>query len=83
MPPAPPRPDLVASRRDPNVAFDRVWVGTETKGPADPAPAAWPCPSCGYRNAIHLNACEICGTTFSKLFEEPKVVLQKGAMAPL
>lgn len=41
--------------------------------PADdgrPSEAFWACPVCGEENAMDLNLCPICGTSFARLFEE-------------
>ena len=35
------------------------------EGPQEPAGAFWPCPVCGTRNPIVLEACEVCGTPFA------------------
>ncbi len=50
-----------------------------TPAGAPPAIAAptWPCPACGNANAIELDACAVCGTSFAALMrqgeERPKV----------
>ena len=50
-----------------------------TPAGAPPATAAptWPCPACGNANAIELDACAVCGTSFAALMrqgeERPKV----------
>lgn len=38
------------------------------------AAAAWPCPVCGERNPIELDACRVCGTPFAQLLrqDEPR-----------
>jgi hypothetical protein len=48
--------------------------------PATTQPAAvptWPCPACGNANAIELDACAVCGTSFAALMrqgeERPRV----------
>lgn len=33
---------------------------------------AWPCPVCGNRNPVDLEACAACGTPFSQLLREPE-----------
>jgi predicted RNA-binding Zn-ribbon protein involved in translation (DUF1610 family) len=45
-------------------------VGTDEAGAA----AAWPCPVCGERNPIELDACRVCGTPFAQLLrqDEPR-----------
>ncbi|MGZ8619814.1 MAG: hypothetical protein ACXWYE_07920, partial [Actinomycetota bacterium] len=44
--------------------------------PATAAPT-WPCPACGNANAIELDACAVCGTSFAALMrqgeERPKI----------
>jgi ribosomal protein L40E len=32
--------------------------------------AVWPCPVCGERNPIDLDACRVCGTPFAQLFRD-------------
>ena len=39
---------------------------------AQPSRAAWPCPVCGNRNPIELDACATCATPFGRGFDEPK-----------
>jgi ribosomal protein L40E len=43
----------------------------------EPGEARWPCPVCGERNPIELDACRVCGTSFAQLFraqeERPEV----------
>ena len=50
-------------------------VATATEGRVAPAAEeeaepAWPCPACGHRNAIELNLCAVCGTSFARLFQD-------------
>ncbi len=33
---------------------------------------SWPCPVCGNRNPIEIDACAACGTPFGRLFQEPE-----------
>jgi hypothetical protein len=56
--------------------------GADTsRSPAGAPPATalptWPCPACGNANAIELDACAVCGTSFAALMrqgeERPKV----------
>jgi hypothetical protein len=32
--------------------------------------ATWTCPACEHRNALELDLCEVCGTSFGALFDE-------------
>jgi ribosomal protein L40E len=66
------------------VSEDADWCGqcfTPLRKEPDPEPepaaqavarergdAIWPCPVCGERNPIDLDACRVCGTPFSQLF---------------
>lgn len=34
------------------------------------ATATWPCPTCGSQNPIELDACAVCGTSFSQLLRQ-------------
>jgi hypothetical protein len=43
-------------------------VGTQDR--AGRAPATWPCPTCGTENAIALDLCSVCGTSFGQLLRE-------------
>jgi hypothetical protein len=46
--------------------------------------ATWPCPACGNENAIELNACAVCGTSFATLMRQddaPPKVDPKDALA--
>jgi hypothetical protein len=54
-------PDPVPAATTPVVAADR------TEG----APPTWPCPTCGTQNAIELDLCSVCGTSFGQLLREP------------
>lgn len=38
--------------------------------PGEPGEARWPCPVCGERNPIELDACRVCGTPFAQLFRQ-------------
>jgi ribosomal protein L40E len=65
-PPEPERePERTAAAAPPAV------VGTDDAGVAA---AAWPCPVCGERNPIELDACRVCGTPFAQLLrqDEPR-----------
>jgi ribosomal protein L40E len=35
-----------------------------------PGDAVWPCPVCGERNPIELDACRVCGTPFAQLLRD-------------
>ena len=39
-------------------------------GPGEERRATWTCPACEHPNAIELDACEVCGTTFATLFRQ-------------
>jgi hypothetical protein len=54
-------PDPVPAATTPAVAADRT----------DGAPLTWPCPTCGTQNAIELDLCSVCGTSFGQLLREP------------
>jgi ribosomal protein L40E len=41
-----------------------------TAATGSPGEAAWPCPVCGERNPIELDACRVCGTPFAQLFRD-------------
>jgi hypothetical protein len=69
MPPAPPRPDAPEVPPEPEFRVDLTRPAVGLQGPDDPAPAAWPCPVCEFHNRIDLDACQMCGTPFSRLFE--------------
>ena len=69
---------------DPDDPFS-VEAGADAPAPVDaanPLPpglnasaTAWQCPVCEHENPIELNLCEVCGTSFSRLFadEKPKI----------
>ena len=55
----------------------------------EPVGAFWPCPVCGARNPIVLEACEICGTPFAavmrgdtRLAADPKKAFARSLMYP-
>jgi predicted RNA-binding Zn-ribbon protein involved in translation (DUF1610 family) len=53
-------------------------------GPAGRRAPTWPCPACGNENALELDACAVCGTTFAALMrvdDAPPTVDPKDAMA--
>jgi hypothetical protein len=39
-------------------------------GKGDRAAATWPCPTCGAQNAIDLDVCGVCGTSFAQLLRQ-------------
>ncbi|HEX6400517.1 MAG TPA: zinc ribbon domain-containing protein [Actinomycetota bacterium] len=43
---------------------------TPAAAPGEPREAAWPCPVCGERNPIELDACRACGTPFAQLLRQ-------------
>lgn len=45
-------------------------VSTSSGAPGEPREAAWPCPVCGERNPIELDACRACGTPFAQLLRQ-------------
>jgi hypothetical protein len=56
---------------------------------AEPVGAFWPCPVCGARNPIVLEACEICGTPFAavmrgdaRLAVDPKKAFARSLLYP-
>lgn len=71
VPPPPPRPDVVrvADLVETARADGRAAVASRPNGHG---PAGWPCPVCGYLNALQRNTCDVCTTPFSRLFEERK-----------
>ena len=71
-PPLPPRPDLVdAAAQQKDASFDRVWIGAPQQAAEAEPPAGWPCPGCGFSSPMSSDRCQICGTPFAKLFDEP------------
>ncbi len=45
-------------------------VGARIGATTERSEAAWPCPVCGERNPIDLDACRVCGTPFAQLFRQ-------------
>jgi predicted RNA-binding Zn-ribbon protein involved in translation (DUF1610 family) len=45
-------------------------VGATIGAATERGEAAWPCPVCGERNPIDLDACRVCGTPFAQLFRQ-------------
>jgi hypothetical protein len=62
-PPAVPAP----ARADATSAADTGATAATVAPPAreEPTGAFWPCPVCGTKNPIVLEACEVCGTPFA------------------
>ena len=56
---------------EPTAPRDPGSLESPTKAKA----AFWTCPSCGEHNEIATDICGVCGTPFSKLFEEPSAVI--------
>jgi ribosomal protein L40E len=48
-----------------DAAGESVPAATQRTRPEEPTGAFWPCPVCGTRNPIVLEACEVCGTPFA------------------
>jgi hypothetical protein len=59
---------------EPRPAARSLTVGTAPGGApgdeASPRAPIWPCPTCGNDNAIELDACAACGTTFASLMRQ-------------
>jgi hypothetical protein len=69
-----PRPDLQRAE---------TRVATTDAQPESRTVPTWPCPACGERNAIDLDVCGVCGTSFAALMrqdERPKEVDPKDAL---
>jgi ribosomal protein L40E len=63
--------------REPQAHQERVSTAagggpsSERAAPTDePRPAFWPCPVCGNRNPIDLDACATCGTSFAHVMRD-------------
>jgi hypothetical protein len=67
-----PRPRRRAELATPRAPGTADSSSTEIPPPEDPAPAVWPCPECEHDNPIELDSCDVCGTPFARLFQEPK-----------
>jgi ribosomal protein L40E len=63
--PAPPPPATQPAPPTAARATDEAATPPATGAPPEPVGAFWPCPVCGARNPIVLEACEICGTPFA------------------
>ncbi|HEV8090029.1 MAG TPA: zinc finger Ran-binding domain-containing protein [Actinomycetota bacterium] len=66
-PPAPPVPAPAVAETAPatDAAGATAAVEPARPEPEEPVGAFWPCPVCGTRNPIVLEACEVCGTPFA------------------
>ena len=65
-PPAPPVPAPAVAETTPAAdAASETAAATTTPELTEPTGAFWPCPVCGTRNPIVLEACEVCGTPFA------------------
>jgi hypothetical protein len=63
-----PEPEPQPTEPDPSLAAAGIAGATAAPpgGRARRAPT-WPCPTCGAENALELDACAVCGTTFASL----------------
>jgi ribosomal protein L40E len=66
----------LASLRDPSPtgASGPQAVGVRApfgRGEREGPPSVWRCPTCDAENGLDANTCRICGTSFSRLFEDP------------
>ena len=67
-PPAPPVPaPAVAETAPATDAAPATGAAAAIPEREEPTGAFWPCPVCGTRNPIVLEACEVCGTPFAKV----------------
>lgn len=79
LPEAPPMPELAAL-----AASDAEGTAAASLPEAPGKAPTWPCPACGNDNAIELDACTLCGTSFASLMrqdEAPPQVEPKDALA--
>ncbi|HZD80694.1 MAG TPA: zinc finger Ran-binding domain-containing protein [Actinomycetota bacterium] len=60
-------PPMPGQPQPPHAPQDEAFP---TGAGASAADARWPCPVCQHQNPIHLDACEVCGTPFARLFQE-------------
>jgi ribosomal protein L40E len=67
-----------ASLREPTTAGRTPGSGSATtpalrlgRDAGDGPASAWRCPTCDAENGLDANRCRICGTSFSRLFEDP------------
>ena len=85
-PPAPPN----AAPATAEATIPPATIPQATGAPSEePVGAFWPCPVCGARNPIVLEACEICGTPFAavmrgdtRLAADPKKAFARSLMYP-
>lgn len=56
----------------PRPGADRAPAGQVSGIEMEDGRLTWTCPVCGERNPIESVACEVCGTPFARLFEEPE-----------
>jgi ribosomal protein L40E len=66
----------LASLREPSSAGSPGSAGRNVRAPfgrdeRDGPPSVWRCPTCDAENGLDANTCRICGTSFSRLFEDP------------
>jgi hypothetical protein len=60
--PTPTDPEPSTAREHPRPAEGNAREGGSA--------ATWPCPTCGSQNAIELNTCTVCGTSFAQLLRQ-------------
>jgi predicted RNA-binding Zn-ribbon protein involved in translation (DUF1610 family) len=62
-------------------------AAADARTATDARAATWPCPACGNENALDLDACSVCGTTFASLMRQdeapPRVDPKDAASASL
>jgi hypothetical protein len=88
-PDPPPAPPNVAPATA-EATIPPATIPQATGAPSEePVGAFWPCPVCGARNPIVLEACEICGTPFAavmrgdtRLAVDPKKAFARSLMYP-
>jgi hypothetical protein len=64
--PVPAEDPFAAHEADPSAESEPPAAGSRR------APT-WPCPACGNENALELDACAVCGTTFASLMRQDDV----------
>ncbi len=68
-----PDPDPARAATPPPVAAGaqpRADAGAVATTSGDGAAPTWPCPTCGNRTPIELEACPVCGSTFADLMRQ-------------